>query len=67
MMTADDWTWSSADPRDDGAARDTRPVLCTLRAWCVLEHQHEGACVEVPRQEHAKPDYGPVRAEGMRW
>ena len=47
--------------RDDGAARDSRVRLCTVKAWCVLTEQHDGECLEVARTKREPADYGPPR------
>lgn len=40
---------SNGHNRDDGADRHTRRHPCIRRTWCVLELDHDGFCVELPR------------------
>jgi len=51
-----------SDPADKGAERETRPHACTKRTWCIELVDHVGPCIEVPREKHTTPNYGPRRA-----
>lgn len=56
----EDWDMSTkGNNRDDGADRHARRRPCIKRTWCVLEFDHDGVCVELPRAPIEPTDFGP--------